>query len=622
MRTPPGRIRILAAVLTGFVAIATLSGCAGGPGFASMGGDSWTVMTYVIADTNLEPYQADDLREQTKVGSRPGFTLISYVDRSAKFYDGRMAGQDDWHGSKTLKITQGGSDVLESHGNANTGDPDVLAGFIHDTVKNFPASHYALIINDHGSSWPGVGADGSFDDDSLSLNEVHQGITHGLHGTGIKKLDLMGFDACLMATYETASTLQDVADRLLASEELEPGYGWDYTALETAAQGGTVDELGTAIIDAYVDQSDDEGEQQVTLSLTDLTRMPAVDRAVGAFAESLDNGGAELAPTIGRSLSNSLEFGATPEYRFYMHDLGMLAEGVGGPEAEAVLNALDAATVDKMDGATTQGASGLAIYFPPQARTFDEGYADVASAATWTSFLDSYYASGISTGSAPAFASARADSGFDDGAFVIQQQLVSDPNQITDATIRYGYVEDDGSITLVGDEPANVDSDGLVSGFFDSYELHVSAGSQDLTFYSSYTLNESSEVATIGVPIAYSANGSGDDVSQAFLQLTYQPSTGTILSQTFYGFDEGAGAYSEIAPAKRATILPLKTSLAAEGGEQLFIYGDWSDALRADPDKLDYDYEALPSGAIVYAELMIQDAAGTSATSVATGTLP
>ena len=81
------------------------------------------------------------------------------------------------------------------------------------------------------SSWPGVGADGSSDNDQLTLAELHDGIASGLDSAKVGALDFLGFDACLMATYETASTLQDVANLMVASQELEPGYGWDYTSL-------------------------------------------------------------------------------------------------------------------------------------------------------------------------------------------------------------------------------------------------------------------------------------------------------------------------------------------------------------------------------------------------------
>lgn len=627
MSGSPSRLtRLLGASATAIVTLGALAGCVGLPGIGGGGGgglggpadDSWTVMTYIIADTNLEPFQADDIEEQTEVGSRPGFNLITYVDRSAEYYDGDIAGQGDWAGAKVLKITKGGSDEISDEGDVNTGDPEVLAQFMTETMKAYPAGHYALIINDHGSSWPGVGADGSFDDDQLSLAELHDGISAGLDGAGVDNLDLIGFDACLMATYETASTLQDVALRMLSSEELEPGYGWDYTALETAARGGTVDELGAAIIDAYADQSSQEGQQQVTLSLTDLTKMAAVDDALDAFAGALTDGGADLAPTIGRSLSQSLSFGATPEYSFYMTDLGMLADGIGGGEATALSEAIAAATIDKMDGASTQGASGMAIYFPPQARAYAEEYNDVEAAASWITFLESYYENGAAPGGAPTFASDQAQSQFANGGFVVGQQITSDPNQITDAYVRYGYVEGD-QVILVGDEAARIDEDGFVVGFFDTYQLFIGDGANETSFYSSYSVNQDSGVATIGVPLAYYSSSTSEDGAQAFLQMTYEPSTGTILSQTFYAYDSGAGAYSELSPAAGSVLRPLKIQLAADGSGQFFISDDI--AIAADAD-LQYGYQPLAPGTFVYAELQIEDGAGNTATSAAAGTLP
>ena len=322
--------RVAGAIAAAVISVGTLSACAGGPGGTPLAADdSWTVMTYMIADTNLEFFQMEDMAEQEAVGSRPGFNLIAYVDRSADYSSEPVIGIPDWSGAKVIEVKRaGGSEVLSDEGDVNTGDPAVLAEFVARTIKAYPAAHYALILNDHGSSWPGVGADGSADNDQLTLAELHQGIADGLDGGGLDKLDLIGFDACLMATYETASTLQDVADRMLASQELEPGYGWNYTALETAARGGDVDELSASIITAFGEQSTEEGEAQVTLSETDLTKMAAVDTAVDEFSQALMGDVNGVGPTVGRSLAQNLGFGATPDYNFYMTDLGMLAEQI------------------------------------------------------------------------------------------------------------------------------------------------------------------------------------------------------------------------------------------------------------------------------------------------------
>jgi hypothetical protein len=309
-----------------------------------------------------------------------------------------------------------------------------------------------------------------------------------------------------------------------------------------------------------------------------------------------------------------------------MTDLAMLAGQISvdatdvADEADALTKAINDVVIDKIDGQATKGATGLSIYFPPQARTFDDGYTDVDAASGWTTFLKTYYTAGADSGSVPEFSSAQAQSQFANNGFYVGQQIVSDPNQITDAYIRYGVVEADGSVTLVGDEPASIDVDGFVTGFFDTYELWITdaAGTED-HFYSSYSFNSDSGVATIGVPVAYFETA-GSDGSQAFLQMTYQPNTGTILSETFYGYDPDAGAFSEIAPADGSTIAPLKPSIGQDGSEQLFLTSDLR--VSADTDGIGFEYRALPSGTLVYAEIKVEDSAGNVATSAAAGTLP
>ena len=619
--------RIAGAIAAAALSVGTLSACAGGGGVVpgTSADDSWTVMTFMIADTNLEFFQMEDMAEQEAVGSRPGFSLISYVDRSAEYSTDPVIGIPDWSGAKVIEVKRaGGSEVLSDEGDVNTGDPAVLAEFMARTIKAYPAAHYALIINDHGSSWPGVGADGSADNDQLTLEELHQGIADGLDGGGIDKLDMIGFDACLMATYETASTMQDVADRMVASQELEPGYGWNYTALETAARGGSVDDLAASIITAFDEQSTSEGEAQVTLSETDLTKMADVDTAVDAFAVALSGNVADAGPTVGRSLAQNLGFGATPDYNFYMTDLGLLAGQIGADassvaaEADAVAQAVGAAVINKIDGQATRGATGMAIYFPPQEAVYNTDYDAVGAAANWTEFLKTYYADGQASGGTPEFASTQALSEFANGGFVIGQQVVSDINQITDVYISYGYVEADGTVTLIGDESADIDGDGFVQGFFDTYQLWIGDGSNETSFYSSYDVNQDSDVATIGVPIAYFAPGA-DSGLQAFLQMSYAPSTGTILSETFYGQDD-SGAYAEIAPEAGSTFAPMKIRISSDGSLAYFVSSDVE--LSADPDLLSFDYRPLDSGTVLYAELNISTSSGATATSSATGTLP
>lgn len=358
--------RAIASVGAAAVAMAGLAGCVGTPG-GIQAPDSWTIITYSIADTNLEPYLLTDLEELARVGTQPGLNLVALVDRAEGYTDAPLLGIPDWTGAKILEIGRNEATELRDLGAVNAGDPKLLSQFLTAALQEYPAANYGLVISDHGASWPGVGHDESHGNDTLDLAELRTAIGEGLANAGVDKLDLIGFDACLMATYEVASTLAPVADRLLASQELEPGHGWNYAAFEAAFRGADVDELGGAIIDGFRAQAiKQQTENQITLSLLDLEQMPAVDEAVADFADALTERVAGIAPTVGRTLAQTLGFGTNPDPRYdnHMKDLGILAAEIGvdaldvADEADAVVRAVNDVVIDKVDGQATRGRPG------------------------------------------------------------------------------------------------------------------------------------------------------------------------------------------------------------------------------------------------------------------------
>jgi hypothetical protein len=269
-----------------------------------------------------------------------------------------------------------------------------------------------------------------------------------------------------------------------------------------------------------------------------------------------------------------------------------------------------------MDGQATRGASGMAIYFPPTQGVYKDRYGDVPSAQNWIAFLDAYYAAGQASGGTPAFVDGAPESGFQNGGFVVAQQLATDPNQVTDQYIVYGYVED-GTPILIGDESAYIDEQNYVVGFFDTYQLWIGDGSAETSFYSSFSVNQDSDVATIGVPILYTAGSSAG--TQGFLQMTYAPSTGTILSETFYGQD-ASGAFSEVSPESGAAFEALK--VRPQNGQLTYFQSDPGVSISADTDTLQFGYRKLDSGTIVYAEIRAVNAAGEGDAAAATGVIP
>ena len=102
----------------------------------------------------------------------------------------------------------------------NMADSATLTDYIQYCSSNYAADHYGLVLWDHGGGVVGgYGYDENFDGDSTSLTEL----SYALGDAGVH-LDMLGFDACLMANFETCLMAAPYADYLIASEEPEPGY--------------------------------------------------------------------------------------------------------------------------------------------------------------------------------------------------------------------------------------------------------------------------------------------------------------------------------------------------------------------------------------------------------------
>ena len=133
------RRRLLATIAT-LSLVAGLTACSADSEPAGAAG-SWTVLTYEIADTDLEPFMMTDVGEMGEVGSQENLSIVSLVDRADGYTDEPVLGLDDWVGGKLLEITPGGADELDDLGDVNTGDPQVLADFITRGITDYPADN-------------------------------------------------------------------------------------------------------------------------------------------------------------------------------------------------------------------------------------------------------------------------------------------------------------------------------------------------------------------------------------------------------------------------------------------------------------------------------------------------
>ncbi len=414
----------------------------------------WLVMLYMDADDNLlERDILMDLNEAEKVGSTDQVHIVAQLDR----YDGAYDGMGDWISTKRFYVRQDDDfNAINSEEVADLGELNMAAGqtlvdFIVWAAQNYPARKHVLIMSDHGSGWPGgysdpsPGGRGDHDvfladylDDNLWLLEIDEALGNAVAQAGLEKLELVGFDACLMSQLEVYTALAPHARYAVASEELEPGLGWAYAGfLSALVANPSMDGAGLAqaIVDSYIDEDqrllDDGARQQflaehnieedvdpgliaaelfydATLSGVDLEGIPALGAALDNLAIHLADLDQEIVAEA-RAYAQSFENVFDSELPSPYIDLGHFAlwlretERSGDAEvaaaADELLSTLDQVVIAERHGEGRPGATGIAFHFPTN--TLYEigenlGYTTIANRFSqnhqWDDFLHTYFA--------------------------------------------------------------------------------------------------------------------------------------------------------------------------------------------------------------------------------------
>ena len=253
--------------------------------------------------------------------------------------------------------------LLERMKGQSMTDPNTLASFIQFCAKEAPADRYFLIFWDHGGgSVTGYGYDERYPNDTMDIGEIGKALKNG----GVK-FDLVGFDACLMGTLETAIAVEPYADYMLASEESEPGTGWYYTRwlqmLDNNTSTNTL-AIGKQIVDDYTKASASMGYQvATTLSLVDLAELNgAVLKYLGTFGQELTQQlkGKDY-QSVATARNGTREFAKSK--RLDQADLVDFCNRLGTKEASLLAAAIqDAVKYNRVNNISN--AYGLSIYFP------------------------------------------------------------------------------------------------------------------------------------------------------------------------------------------------------------------------------------------------------------------
>ncbi len=350
------------------------------------GQDTVTVMVFMCG-TDLESnYKmgTSDLQEMLNSGCGGNVNLIIYTGGCKKWQNNVISNQYN----QIYQVKNGQLTRLSD--NAGTGamtDPKTLSDFIKVCAQNFPANRYELILWDHGGgSVSGYGYDEKQSKkDTMDLSEISKALKDG----GVK-FDMIGFDACLMATAETALMLDAYGDYMVASEEAEPGIGWYYTEwLRQLTQNPSMDTvtLGKKIADDFVMQCGKSCRgQATTLSVVDLAEFAAVVPAqLSNFATSTAQMISSDYQTVSNARSRTHEFASSS--RIDQIDLVHFAKNLGTTEGKNLANALLSAIKYNTTSSDVTNAYGISIFFPYR----NKSYVDAAIRTYNAIGLDSAY---------------------------------------------------------------------------------------------------------------------------------------------------------------------------------------------------------------------------------------
>lgn len=353
----------------------------------------WNVLVFMNGKNNLEPFTVHNWNQMAKVGSSDKVNiLVEY---------GRIAGYDssngNWTGVKRFRVKKGDKptaagalmDLGKSKLNTDMGDKETLAEFIKWGTQKYPAKRTMLVIWNHGQGFrvaPGAKnthRSVSSDDETGNIiynSDVADAIKTAL---GSKKLDIVSFDACLMAMIEPAYELRDRAKFLVGSEELEPGEGWDYGFLANLAKQPATTEaqaLGKWVVDSYKAYYTNKPSGHTTLSSIDLSKTGLVADALDAVTESLTT-------TAEKQAARDARKAMTPYETSYGVDIGawlatLKTKAIDADSKAAVQDAQDALALavkanyssGNKIGNKFYGDTGLAVFFPQNAEEFNADY--------------------------------------------------------------------------------------------------------------------------------------------------------------------------------------------------------------------------------------------------------
>jgi hypothetical protein len=412
----------------------------------------WTILTYIAAHNNLDAMGTRSLEQIIQVGS------TSQVMHGV-LYDGP-------NGAVRYIIGGPGKVLSEGHNSwYDSGDPHELIKAAKWLYQQYPAERYALVLWSHGSGWQPEemhmvatqarnndqiakaellersAAPGSramfrtslarilrvnepterailFDDgsghslDTLELEDVMCQIQAVIG----QPIDLLGMDACLMATLEVAYQVSRSVRCLAASQEPVPGTSWPYDQIYGELRSKpdcTARQLAVLIVKQYLAyyqaNPQEAGVTEVAMDLTNIERIAhAISSLSSCLLENMDQSADKLwkIQVKTREKESCEERHKPNKFENHLWDIRSLAAGLIKAQTSSKVQAAARKVIESLAvksqcvlagghiGKWFNDTGGVAIYLvPPGINRISPYYKELSLSADsyWNEMLEAYH---------------------------------------------------------------------------------------------------------------------------------------------------------------------------------------------------------------------------------------
>ncbi len=352
------------------------------------GGKDYTVLIYMVGNNlerNFKAKELDllatrDINEIIAGKPLPSLNIILATGGSEQATPKEDQKRKlDFETIRYSQIINGKEHEIKEIGKVSMGQGSSLSDFIIWGTEKYPAEKVVLILWGHGHATGGYGDDNVHNGDKLSLKELKSSLAKAKESSKVK-FELIGFDSCLMATIEVADAISDYGKYMVASEELEVGFGWDYKSIIKSLNKNPKDgaELGKTIVDSFIadvknlssnDDSKPHPSLFTTLSVIDLQKIKSLNDSIEKFKDKVLDLDKDKMPELQQALNKAERFGQRGGKDSGQIDIRDFSKIVGNriPElkdsADSIISNIDSAVIYSQSGESHPNSHGLSVKF-------------------------------------------------------------------------------------------------------------------------------------------------------------------------------------------------------------------------------------------------------------------